>query len=437
MQQHAFLSRLGAIDPVLRTGRVASIRSGAIEADGPDVGLGTLCSIETRGAGPAIMAQVVRIDRRSIILAPLSDPSDVALGCVVTAPSETRSIAAGGALSGRLVNALGRPIDGKPLLSAVRHAYPTVPPAALDRISPKKVLETGVRAIDGLLTLGLGQRIGIFAAAGVGKTSLIGQLASGVKADHVIICQIGERGREVETLWNEALPAEARKRATLVAATSDESAAMRVAAADHAIALADYWRSCGKHVLLLIDSMTRLAMALRELGLAAGEPPAMRAYTPNVFSALPRMIECCGALAGGGSITAIVTVLAESDEMDDPISELMKSILDGHILLSRGLAEKGHFPAIDIVRSISRRAETLMDTRHQSATLKARGLLAQYDTSRTLIETGLYAAGSNPEIDAAIEARPKLLDYLRQPANARVGFTEAANRLADMMAGSR
>lgn len=277
--------------------------------------------------------------------------------------------------------------------------------------------------------------MGIFAPAGVGKTSLVSQLAANVAVDHVVICQIGERGREVETLWNEILPAQVRARSTLVAATSDESASMRVRAALHAIALADHWRSRGRHVLLLIDSVTRLAMALRELGLAAGEPPTMRAYTPNVFSVIPRLVECCGAVRAGGSITAVVTVLAETEEMDDPVSEMMKSILDGHILLSRGLAEKGHFPAIDIVRSVSRRADRLMAEKHRGSAMRARGLLAQYDTSKTLIETGLYTKGSDAEIDAAIEARPRLTSFLRQGSAEHVSFANSVAQLSELTGG--
>lgn len=433
MQEHPFLARLRATDPILRMGQVRSIMSNAIEADGPDVSLGALCKIERRGGQGTLLAEVVKVQAEKLLLAPLADPGDVALGAKVEAVQEDRSIAAGEALLGHAINGLGRSLTGKTPISSRRQAFPAQPPSPLDRHSPNERLETGVRALDTLLTLGRGQRVGIFAPAGVGKTSLVSQLASSVKADHVIICQIGERGREVEALWNDGLSAEVRARSTLVAATSDESASLRARAAQHAIALADHWRSRGRHVLLLIDSMTRLAMAIRELGLAAGEPPTMRAYTPNVFAAIPKLIECCGAIRGGGSISAIVTVLCETEEMDDPISEMMKSILDGHILLSRSLAEKGHFPAIDIVRSLSRRAEALMDDKHRKAASKARALLAQYEMSRTLIETGLYGKGSNAEIDAAIEARPRLMEFLRQTVADREPFAKSSIRLAELV----
>lgn len=433
MQEHAFLARLRGVDLIRRSGRVRALMPSLIEADGPNMPLGALCTIERRGGREPMLAEVVKVEERRLFLAPMADPGDLALGAEVVALEETGTIPAGEPTLGQALNALGEPLDGQALRSSWRHPFPPQPPGPLSRVSPTRPLETGIRAIDGLLTLGQGQRVGIFAPAGVGKTSLMVQLAGSVAADHVIICQIGERGREVETLWNEALPADIRKRATLIAATSDESAAMRARAAQHAIALADHWRARGRHVLLLIDSMTRLAMALRELGLAAGEPPTLRAYTPNVFSVIPKLVECCGALRSGGAISAIMTILAESEEMDDPISEMMKSILDGHILLSRNLAEKGHFPAIDVVRSISRRADRLVDEKHRMAAMRARSLLAQYDTSRTLIETGLYTQGSDAEIDAALEARPRLMAYLRQGAAEQIGFAKsvaALNQLA-------
>ncbi len=432
MQEHPFLTRLRMVEPVLRTGHVRSIGSHLIEANGPDVPLGTLCAIDRRHGEP-LLAEVVKISDNGVSLAPMADPGSIALGARVSANEAVRSIPAGEALLGRVVNALGVPLMGDPIRSIHTEPFPALPPAPLDRVSPRERVDTGIRAIDSLLTLGRGQRIGIFAPAGVGKTSLVSQLASSVAADHVILCQIGERGREVETLWHEGLTAAVRARATLVAATSDESAAMRARAAAHAVALAAHWRARGKHVLLLIDSATRLAMALRELGLAAGEPPTMRAYTPNVFSMIPRLVECCGAVRGGGAVSAILTVLCEGEEMDDPISEMMKSILDGHILLSRSLAEQGHFPAIDIVRSVSRRAETLVDATHSKSVAKARRLLARYDSARTLIETGLYVAGTDRDIDAAIKARPQLMTFLAQEAGERPSFSRSSALLSDLL----
>jgi flagellum-specific ATP synthase len=281
-----------------------------------------------------------------------------------------------------------------------------------------------------LLTLGVGQRIGMFAPSGAGKTTLMTQIAQQAQADVTVICLIGERGREVEGIWNTALTAEARSRSTLVAATSDQSAAMRVRAGHFALALADHWRSQGKHVLLLLDSVTRLAMAMREIGLAAGEPPTVRAYTPGVFAAMPKIVERCGALRGGGAITAIMTVLSEGDDIDDPVCEMMKSILDGHILLSRQLAEQGHFPAIDIPRSISRHADALLDDRGLRRARQVHGWLAQYEASRTLIEAGLYARSANPEIDRAIEKRPSINSFLQQDRQHRSALGSTTEMLA-------
>jgi FliI/YscN family ATPase len=290
-----------------------------------------------------------------------------------------------------------------------------------------------VRAIDALLTLGQGQRIGLFAAAGVGKTSLMTQLARQVDADRCVICLVGERGREVEALWNDGLSAEARAKSVLVAATSDQSAPMRARACDYALALADHWRAEGLHVVLLLDSVTRLAMALREIGLAAGEPPTVRAYTPGVFATIPKLIERCGALKGGGAITALITVLAESDEVDDPIAEMMKSLLDGHVILSRSLAEQGHFPAIDVPRSISRLATRLQPKSERETAQAAIALLSTYDQSRILIESGVYAQGSNPDLDAAIARRPAHTRFPRQPTDEHVPQPEAAAALLALL----
>ncbi|MEO7680896.1 MAG: FliI/YscN family ATPase, partial [Sphingomonas sp.] len=280
-----------------------------------------------------------------------------------------------------------------------------------------------------LLTLGVGQRIGIFAASGVGKTSLVEQLASQIDADRCILCLVGERGREVEALWRMLSNREDADRYTLVAATSDESAALRVRSVNYALSLAEHWRAQGEHVLLLIDSVTRAAMALREVGLAAGAPPTVRAYTPNVFAALPRIVERCGAVQGGGAITAILTVLSETDDVDDPIVEVMKSLLDGHIVLSRALAEQGHFPAIDVVRSVSRQAERLVSSAQRSAMRGAVAMLAAYEEARIMIESGVYKGGTNALVDRAISSRAALGDFCRQQRDERANMTGTVSRL--------
>ncbi len=417
MTLHPYRERIRALDPVLRFGRVRKIMPTFIEADGPSVALGALCRIEAHSEnGPAASyAEVVRIDRDGIVLSPFEQGLQTRSGARVVACSDTGTVPVGPSFLGRAVDAIGRPLDALgPVQSSDKYPLLGSVTSPLDRISPKKVLETGIRAIDGLLTLGVGQRVGVFAASGVGKTSLMHQIARQTDTDIAVICLVGERGREVEAMWNDGLDADARARTVLVAATSDQSAAMRVRAAHCALAHAEYWRARGKRVLFLLDSVTRLAMAMRELGLAAGEPPTVRAYTPSVFAALPKMVERCGALSAGGAITAVMTVLSESDDVDDPVCELMKSLLDGHIVLSRDLAEQGHFPAIDVSRSVSRQAASLVPQDWRRQAIQVLEWISAYDGARTLIETALYARGSSPVIDNAIERRPDILRYLKQ-----------------------
>lgn len=414
MKAHPLIERLKAHDPVLRTGRVTAIRPTALEADGPGVTLGTVCAVEA-GNGQGFEAEVVKIDGGSVTLSPIGDHASTFVGARVAAVDANGGVPAGDGYLGRAVDAFGRPIDGAGPIrkEAVVPLHPPVT-GPLERASPNEVFVTGVRAIDACLTLGVGQRVGIFAPSGAGKTTLMTQIVQQAVADVTVLCLVGERGREVEAIWRELQGSANGGRTTLVAATSDQSAPMRVRAANYAMALASYWRDCGRNVLLVVDSVTRLAMALREMGLAAGEPPTIRAYTPGVFAAIPRFVERCGALRGGGAITAVMTVLSEGADMDDPVCEMMKSVLDGHVLLSRELAETGHFPAIDMSRSISRQANGLMGERHLSASRRVREWIARYETSRTLIESGLYVPGSSADIDRAIERRPSIMSFLQQ-----------------------
>lgn len=438
MTLHPMQRRLRALDPVRRTGRVRKIMATHLEADGPNVARGTLCEVETRSSAGVqrIRAEVVRVDPDSIVLSPFEDNVQTFSGAMVCACHDADTVPVGHSFLGRALDALGRPLDGlASVQTCERRPLHGTLPSALERISPAEVLRTGIRSLDGLLTLGKGQRVGIFAASGVGKTSLITQLTREVEADIAIICLVGERGREVEAIWNEAIDDEARARATMVAATSDQSAAMRVRACDYALALAEYWRALGKHVLLVLDSVTRLAMALREIGLAAGEPPTVRAYTPNVFAALPKLVERCGALKAGGAITAVMTVLSETDEVDDPICELMKSLLDGHIVLSRTLAEQGHFPAIDVCRSISRQAEALMDPQQRRIALQLLEGISVHQSAQTLIDTGLYVKGANPRLDWAIDRNPEILRFLRQGREERASFDGTLVALERLTAG--
>lgn len=421
------LEMLERLDLFPAQGRVRRIRSGEIEADGPDAPVGSHCLVGM-DHGPPVRAQVVSVSGDSVLLSPFGKVESLRIGSRVELCPAHQDAMVGDGFAGRAVNALGEPLDGGPTISGEEEPPHRVP-RVLDRVSPSQPFPTGIRAIDSLLTLGKGQRMGIFAASGVGKTSLIEQLLWQAQCDRVVICLVGERGREVEAFWEAMRASENSRRATLVAATADESAPMRARSVELALRLAEYWRDRGEHVLLVVDSITRLAMALREIGLLAGEPPTARAYTPNVFRELPVIVERCGAVRQGGAITALFTVLSETDDVDDPIVEVMKSLLDGHILLSRRLAQAGHFPAVDVGRSISRLFERLVDGPHRDAASRCRAALADYDEARILIESGMYKAGSDRAIDSAIAMRGKLQAFLRQPQDRAARWDETRSAL--------
>jgi flagellum-specific ATP synthase len=403
-----------------------------IVADGPDVPIGSLCAVATRSG--RIHAEVIRVDNDSVTLSPFETGAAVYSGALVQACGDANTTLVGAAFLGRAIDAMGAPLDGgADIPSGPQGSLAGIAIGPLERMSSAEAFETGLRAIDGLLPLAQGQRIGLFAASGAGKTSLMEQIALQALADVTIICLVGERGREVEELWNRSLDAVARRRCILVAATAEQSAAKRVRAAHVALAHAEYWRGQGKHVLLLLDSMTRLAMAMREMGLAAGDPPTVRAYTPGVFAAIPKLVERCGALRDGGAITAIITVLSETDDVDDPVCEIMKSLLDGHIVLSRTLAERGQFPAIDVPRSVSRRAETLMSDAQRRQAVKVVEWLGLQDASRTLVETGLYAKGTNPALDEALARYPAIVRFLKQNRDERAALPATEAALAELV----
>jgi flagellum-specific ATP synthase len=435
MTPHRFLRRCEQLDTVTRRGQVQRVLPTSIEANGPNVSIGALCHVEARVAEDAtavkqFMAEVVRIDRDHIILVPMETGHVTFSGASVIASGNSGAVPVGEAYIGQAIDALGQPLDSGVTISADA-MRPLLAPgiAPLSRSSVALLMPTGLRVIDGLLPLGIGQRVGIFAASGVGKTSLITQMANQVEADIVVLCVVGERGREAENLWSSLLHPDVRARTTLIVATSDESAAMRVRAANVAMAHAEYHRDQGRHVLFILDSMTRLAMALREMGLAAGEPPTVRAYTPGVFAALPRFVERCGALKSSGAITGLLTILCETDDTEDPIAELLKSLLDGHIILTRTLAEQGHYPAIDVPRSISRFAPSLMDKKQTALAQRAIAQLSIYEASKTLVEAGLYVAGSNDMLDQALQTRPRLLEFLKQSADQPVTLAACLNAL--------
>lgn len=429
MSGSRYLSALRRETPARWTGIVRAASAVRIEATGPTAAVGDMCLIRRENHEP-LMAEVIAVGRTAITLCPLENAAFIEPGATVERCTDLNSAPVGDAFAGRAVDAFGAPIDdGASILHDTHRSLhgEIIPP--LQREGAAKQLETGLRVIDALLPIGRGQRIGIFAASGVGKTSLISELALNTTSDRVVICQVGERGREVEALWRTLSQRADRERFTCVAATSDLSAPIRARAVRQALALSEHWRDQGQHVLLIIDSITRFAMALREIGLAAGAPPTLRAYTPDVFAALPRIVERCGGARDGGAITAIMTVLSETDDVDDPIVEIMKSLLDGHILLSRPLADQGHFPAVDVLRSVSRLAPQLMTPAHASAAQRATTLLAAYDEARPMIETGLYKSGADRRIDDVVRLRPALMRCLRQSIGERTSAEEAVQDL--------
>ncbi|WP_294122205.1 FliI/YscN family ATPase [Sphingomonas sp.] len=436
LTQDQLLERLDTVELAPAQGRVISIASHMVEADGPAGTIGQLCEI--LGEGPPTLSEIIAVEPGRLLLSPFGPVEGISVGSRVVATGKGATAPAGGDFAGRAIDALGRPIDQLgPLLGARPWPIHGDLPPPLDREAPTQPLLTGIRSIDALLSLGRGQRIGIFAASGVGKTSLIEQIAFQTEADQVICCLVGERGREVESLWRSIQKREDKQRFTIVAATSDESAPSRARAPLQALALAEYWRAQGRHVLIIIDSVTRLAMAQREIGLAAGAPPTLRAYTPNVFAALPRLVERCGAVRGGGAISAVMTVLSETDEVDDPIVEVMKSLLDGHIILSRSLAEQSLFPAIDVVKSVSRGLERRTPTSHRKLIAEAIRLMSAWNEARVLIESGAYKNGSDPLIDRAIARREPLRQFLAQPQDEYCPTEQGVKQLADALGEAR
>jgi flagellum-specific ATP synthase len=428
MQAHPAVEAIRAASLLAHRGEVASVGQNSIESRGPLCSIGDHCLIATP-AGSEVAAEVVAIGERSIRLLPLGPAAGVRPGAMVSLAPERSTVRVGDGFAGRAVDAFGQPIDGGgPVAPTARRSARDLP-KKLDRLVLPERVSTGLRAIDGLVPLAKGQRIGIFAASGVGKTTLIEQLSQSIECDHQVICLIGERGREIDKLWQMQGTGARRDKATLIAATSDESAIARIRAIEQALALCEDWRAQGRHVVLFVDSLTRLAMALREVGLAAGEPPTLRSYTPNVFTALPRYVERCGADRSAGAITAIFSVLAETDDVDDPIVELLKSLLDGHIVLSRRLADRGHFPAIEIGASVSRVSGQVLGKDALKAALALRKAFAEFEDARTMIESGIYRAGSNAEIDRAIRLQPKLAEFLVQPAAETASAGEIDGRM--------
>ncbi|MGI6620442.1 MAG: flagellar protein export ATPase FliI [Bacillota bacterium] len=409
-------------------GTVQNIIGLLIESSGPRAKVGEICRLIPDNGIP-ILGEVVGFRGSRVLLMPFGDATGISPGALVIATGRELEVPVGRDMLGRITDALGFPIDGKPAWPAESY-YPVMerPPAPLERELIDKPLATGVRSIDMLLTLGEGQRIGIFSGSGVGKSTLMGMIARNTSSDVNVIALIGERGREVREFTEKDLGEEGLKRSVVVVATSDEPALLRIKAPWVATAIAEYFRDQGLSVLLMMDSITRWCMALREVGLAIGEPPTTRGYTPSVFANLPKLLERAGR-GNRGSITGIYTVLVEGDDMDEPIADATRGILDGHIVLSRELAQIGHYPAVDVLSSVSRLMKDVVSETHLDCASKVRSILATYKRAEDLVNIGAYVEGSNPRIDHALKYIDKVNAFLQQGIYEAVTFDEAVAEL--------
>lgn len=410
-------------------GQVVRVSGMTVESAGPIVGLGEICGIHMRD-GRRVLAEVVGFHHDNLVLLPLEHIEGISPGDAVTVRTTPRYITLSEEILGRVVNGLGEPIDNAGALTGTdRKALDASSPAPLKREKITKPLALGIRAIDGLLTCGRGQRVGIFSGSGVGKSVLLGDIANSSEASVNVVALIGERGREVREFLDEDLGREGLSRSVVVVATSDSPPVQRVKAAFVAVTIAEYFRDRGRDVLFMMDSLTRFAQAQREIGLAAGEPPAAKGYCPSVFSLMPRLVERLGC-SERGSITGIVTVLVENDDLADPVSDSARSLLDGHIVLSRKLAERGHYPAVDILGSVSRLMPMVTSKVHKSAAQKLKEIYATYTDAQDLINIGAFSPGSNRRIDGAITLIDKINGFLIQPVRQRTDFEETVRRLA-------
>ena len=399
---------------VKKTGKVNRIIGLILEGDGPAVSVGSICMIHPNNR-PSIQAQVVGFREKNILLMPLGDIIGIEPGSEIESMEEYPTYRVGNGLIGRVIDGNGLPIDGKGPIHATEE-YPLMgnPTNPLERQRLKQPLDVGIRAINGLLSFSKGQRVGILAGTGVGKSVLMGMIARNTNADINIIALIGERGREVREFIEENLGEEGLKRSIVIAAASDEPPLVRLRGAFIATTIAEYFRDQGQDVMLMMDSVTRFALAQREIGLSVGEPPTTRGFTPSVFSMLPKLLERAGTSSGKGSITGLYTVLVEGDDISEPISDAVRAILDGHIVLSRELAAHNHYPAIDILNSVSRLMIDVVTKEHQELSMRFKDFMATYKAAEDLINIGAYTKGSNPKIDMAIQKYDFMNQYLRQ-----------------------
>lgn len=424
------IQRVDDCQPVAAYGLVSSITGLLIEADGPRVNVGRYCHILSSN-GQTLPAEVVGFIGAKTLLMPLGEIEGISPGDRVIPRDDKLMVGVGPALLGRTLDGLGRPLDGKPLRPTCYYPLQNDPPSAYFRPRITKRLNVGVRAVDGLLTLGRGQRIGIFAGSGVGKSTLLGMMARNTDADVNVIALVGERGRELRDFMEKDLGPEGLARSVIVVATSDKPALIRLKAASTATAIAEYFRDNGQNVLLMMDSVTRYAMAQREVGLTVGEPPATRGYPPSVFALLPKLLERVG-MSENGSITGIYSVLVDGDDHNEPIADAVRGILDGHIVLTRDLAARNHYPAIDVLQSVSRLMTDIAEPEVQTLAGRIREHLAIYQDAKDLIDIGAYVKGSNAKIDEALKYIDKINEFLCQKIDEKFEYEEMVQMMINI-----
>ncbi len=412
---------------VRQLGRVMQVVGTLIEAELPGVSVGAIAEVGTT------RAEVVGFRGNRALLMPLGYLQGISHGDLVRVRRDSLTIPVGDGLLGRIIDPLGQPLDGRPLDNCpLQRSLMAPPPRAMSRSRIKRPLPTGIRAIDGILTLGEGQRIAIMAGSGVGKSTLLGMIARNSQADVNVVCLVGERGREVREFLERDLGPEGLARSVVIVATSDRAPVILVKAVQAALSVSEHFRDEGKRVLLMCDSLTRLAMAQRQIGLAAGEPPATRGYTPSVFTLLPRLLERAGPGAGKGSITAVTTVLVEGDDMEDPVADTVRGIVDGHIVLSRKLASHGHYPAIDLLQSVSRTMNMTAPHEQVEAANVLRDLVATWRENEELVRLGAYRRGSDPKVDLAVAAEPRIAAFLNQTVEETTDYATMVRVLVEL-----
>ena len=425
-----YLQALQRADLTPLSGRVVRVVGLLIESIGPRARVGEVCEIFSASGEPPLVVEVVGFREGYLQSVPLGVTAGIRPGDRIVSRGALSMVPAGDAVLGRVIDPFGRPLDDLgPMPSTESTPLQRAPVNPLAREPISAPIETGVRVIDAMLTCGRGQRVGLFGGSGVGKSTLLGMMARGTSADVVVMALVGERGREVRSFLDHDLGPEGLARSVVVVSTSDSPPLMRMRAAYAATAIAEYFRDQGKSVLLMMDSVTRFAMAQREVGLAAGEPPTAKGYPPSVFALLPSLLERAGNMRGHGSITALYTVLVDGDDTNEPIADAVRSILDGHIVLSRDLAQRNHYPAIDVLQSISRTMPDVTTAQHRLKAGQVRDWLSTIRDTEDLVTVGAYARGANPRVDAALDRRDTLRDFLCQPADTLCGFADALSAL--------